>query len=391
MTVVGDQSVVGVDLCERAAEVADLAERDSGEAELAGRLTDVVVDALHEAGLFGLWVPRSLGGAELDVLASLEVVERLAYGDPAVGWVLFATGLITATTGAYCGDEAVERLFSGPRFPVIAGQGTLPRSAVPADGGYVLSGAWSFGSGMLHAQYTHNLAIVEGTGDARIFCTGVEDIEMDLASWDVLGLRATGSIDYTIDGVFVPEAFTHPAGQTGSTRGGPLYELGIIGFVTLGHAAWALGVSRRMLDELYAKVQARAGRAGAQAESDAFLESIWKAESRHRSARALVHETWGNVSETFARGDQLTVQDQTLMRLALSNATWSAHEVAQSVYAASGTSGLRAGPLQKLFRDTHAGTQHISSGPGVRRNTGRALAGLAQGKTWKFLDLDNPT
>lgn len=390
MTIVADQSTTAAELCERATEVAKLAERDADAAEVAGRLTEAVVDALHDSGLWGLWVPRSLGGCELDVLPSLDVVERLTYGDPSVGWVLFATGLITATTAAYCGDEAVEQLFSGPRVPVIAGQGTRPHTAVAADGGYVLTGAWNFGSGMLHAQYTHNLAIVQGSTDARIFCTPVEDITMDLTSWDVLGLRATGSVDYAVDGVFVPESFTHQAAQMGSTRGGPLYGLGIIGFVTLGHAAWALGVSRRMLDELYAKVQANAGRPGTQADNDAFLDGIWKAESRHRSARALVHETWGTVSDMFARGDQLSMATQTLMRLSLSNATWSAHEVAQFVYAAAGTSGLRAGPLQKLLRDTHAGTQHITSGPGVRQKTGRALAGLADDKVWKFLDLADP-
>jgi alkylation response protein AidB-like acyl-CoA dehydrogenase len=376
------------DLPERARVVAQLAAAHAAAADAEGQVTDEVIEALHEEGLVSMWIPRSVGGHELEVLPSIEVIEALSYGDPSVGWVHFATGLITATSAAYLGDEAVAELFRpGERVPLIAGQGTRPGTAVTTDGGHVLTGSWSFGSGIKHASYTHNLALVAETGEPRIFCTRVDEVDLKRDSWNVLGLRATGSIDYDIDGVFVGDQFSHFAGQTSSPRGGALYHLGIIGFVTLGHAAWAMGLGRRLLDELLAKVQAKAGRAGAQAESDHFLEGLQQAEARLRSARALVQETWGDVSETFARGDELSTQQNTLMRLTLSNATWSLHEVAQFVYTAAGTSALFDGTIQKLFRDVHAGTQHITSGPGVRQNVGRALGGLAEGKHWMFLDL----
>jgi alkylation response protein AidB-like acyl-CoA dehydrogenase len=216
----------------------------------------------------------------------------------------------------------------------------------------------------------------------------VSEIDIDEDSWDVMGLRATGSIDYKIDDVFVPEAYTHLATAKSSPRGGSLYGLGIIGFVTLGHAAWALGLGRRMLDELVAKLEANAGRFGAQGENAAFREEFAKAEGTFRAARALTYEVWGDVQETFARGDELTVHQQTLMRLSLINATWSVHEVARFVYAAGGTSALRAGDIQKLYRDIHAGTQHVSSGPVMRQNTGLGLSGaLADGKAWSFIEL----
>jgi alkylation response protein AidB-like acyl-CoA dehydrogenase len=389
MTMVDEAASIATDLPQRAKEVAKLADERQFEAEAQGRLTDDVVEALHDSGLWGIWVPRSLGGAELDVVPSLEVVESLSYGDPSTAWVLFATGLISGATAAYCGDEAAEHLFKpGERVAVIAGQGTRPGTAVPEGDGYRLTGAWGFGSGMRHASYTHSLALVEGTNEARIFSTPVEDITIDEGSWDVMGLRATGSIDYTIDGVHVPEAYTHLATATSSPRGGMLYNLGIIGFVTLGHAAWALGLGRRMLDELIGNVEAKAGRAGDQAQNGAFLEGFVKAEGRLRSARALTYEIWGELQESLGRGEELTVPQQTLMRLSLSNATWSVHEVAQFVYTAGGTSALRSGVIQKLFRDIHAGTQHVSSGPVIRQNTGLGLAGsLADGKEWHFIEL----
>ena len=300
-----------------------------------------------------------------------------------------ATGLITGTTAAYCGDEAVEALFvAGERVPVIAGHGTLPGTAVPHRDGFSLSGSWSFGSGMKHASYTHNLARIQGTDETRIFVTGIADAGLMLDSWDVLGLRATGSIDYVIDSVFVPEAFSHPDGATASPRGGLLYNLGIIGFVTLGHAGWALGLGRRLLDELIANVEAKGGRPGSPGGNPAFLEGFAKAEAKLRAARALTYEVWSEVAATFEAGDELSVHQQTMIRRSLTNATWSVHEVAEFVYLSGGTSALRTGTIQKLFRDIHAGTQHVSSGPVIRQNTGLGLLGsLADGKVWRFITL----
>ena len=100
-------------------------------------------------------------------------------------------------------------------------------------------------------------------------------------------------------------------------------------------------------------------------------------------------ETWAGITETLAAGRPLTARQQTLMRLAMANMTWSSHAVADFVYKASGTVALRAGTIQRLFRDMHAGTQHITAAPLVFRGTGRELAGLASGKKWVFLDLVN--
>jgi hypothetical protein len=106
-----------------------------------------------------------------------------------------------------------------------------------------------------------------------------------------------------------------------------------------------------------------------------------------RSARAFVHETWTDASATLARGEKLSVRQNTLIRLALAHSTWSAHEAATFAYKAAGTAALRAGTIQHLFRDMHAGTQHITSSPPVYAAIGRELGGLAKGKKWLFLNL----
>jgi indole-3-acetate monooxygenase len=240
---------------------------------------------------------------------------------------------------------------------------------------------------MKHAAWTHNLVHVRGT-DTFLVTTGrIEDATPQWDSWNTLGLRATGSIDYTIDGAQVPEPFTFPAHAASSSRGGPFFKLGIIGIVCSGHGAWAIGTVGRMLDELRLQVDERRGRAGAQAEDRAFLQDFADAHGRHRAARALLYETWGDVEETLLRGDDLSKDQQTGYRLALAHATRTCMGVANWVMDAAATTGVREGVLQRHFRDMRTGAQHITSGPGVRVNVGLMLTAAREEKAWAFTDL----
>jgi len=376
-----------IDLVARARNVALVADRFADDGDRQGRLAPQVVDSLHDERLLGMWVPRSVpGGVELDAVSSIRVIETVSYGDPSAGWVLMAAALSIGTGAAYLEGEAVAQLFGGERLPVIAGQGTRPGTAIPVAGGFRLSGSWSFASGIKHATHIHTLGLIQGTNEPRIFVLPVDQATL-IDNWDVLGLRATGSIDYRIDDAFVAEAYTHFAVSDVPKRGGALYRIGIIGFAAICHSSWACGIGRRLLDELAARVRGGIGRTGTAASSEAFHEQYARAEAKYRAARSLVYDTWESVAQTLDRGEPLSTRQQTMIRLAMANITWTCKDVADFVYATSGTVALRAGTIQRLYRDMHAGTQHITSAPPVFRNAGRELAGLAEGKRWLFLDL----
>jgi alkylation response protein AidB-like acyl-CoA dehydrogenase len=334
-----------------------------------------------------MWIPKELGGFELDPVQSLDLLAILSYGDASAGWVVMAANLAIGTAGSYLGQAAVTELFADGGYPVIAGQGTRPGTASRVSGGYKLTGAWSFGSGLLHSTHTHSLAIIAETGEARIFVTPIEQANLKLDSWNVMGLRGTGSVDYTIDGVFVPDAYTHGAFVTEPMRGGAIFRSGIMGFAEICHSGWAVGVGRRLLDELGGLIVAKAGRAGSLSSSDSFQEKYAKLEANYRAARALVYETWADATRTIAAGAPLSVRQHTMIRLALGHVTGALADTANGVYLLSGTTGLRRGPIERLVRDVHAGTQHITSAPGMWQAAGRELAGLAPGQHWVLLDL----
>lgn len=376
-------------LAERAKALVPLLDAEAEFADTHGELSPIAVAALHRDGLLKLWVPEKLGGAELDPVHSLEVLENLSYADASAGWVTMAANLSIGTAGAYLSDHAVGELWGDGKQPVIAGQGTRPGTAKMVDGGLLVSGSWSFGSGLKHSSHVHSLGIVEETGEPRIFVTPIEAVNL-IDNWDVMGLRGTGSIDYTMESVFVPNGWSHFAVTTTPERGGSLYGLGIIGFAVTCHSGWAMGVGRRLLDELAGLVQGKAGRPGAQADSAAFQQGYAEAEAKFRAARALVMESWTDLAQSLYAGDGISVRQHTLVRLALAHITKTLHEIASFVYLSGGTTALRRGTIQRMYRDVHAGTQHVTSSPNVWQTCARELMGVAEGKTWQFLDLVDP-
>jgi indole-3-acetate monooxygenase len=363
----------------------DLVDRHGEENDRTGRIAEPVVDAVYASGAVYVLTPRELGGSEMTPRQAMEAYRALSYADPSTGWVTMALALATGLAGAFFDRDTAAELFATPRLG-IAGQGTRAGTAVPVPGGHLVSGAWSFASGIKHATHLHTAAQDTETGEPRFFIVPVEQVSF-VDNWDVLGLRGTGSIDYTLSDAFVPTEYSYPTLSREPVTGGDLYRIGIGNFASINHGGWVLGVGRRVLDELAAVVRAKAGRPGAQTDSDAFAQRFAEAEVRLRAAKALLYEVWEEIEGTLADGREIPLRLHTLNRVALHNATFSVAEIAQFAYVSSGTDALRRGTMQRLFRDVHGGTQHVSSSPLIMQSAGRELAGLAEGKRWVHFSL----
>ena len=177
----------------------------------------------------------------------------------------------------------------------------------------------------------------------------------------MLGLNGTGSIDYGLDDVYVPEEFTHLPNALVAQQGGNLYRIGIVGMSPLGHTGFTLGLGRRILDELFSLVHAPSGRPSPLAEfggADSFQEDFAAAEGELRAGRAFCYEVWGGVAATLDRGGPLAARRFTLMRLALGHITTTVVEIATFAHRAGGGVAIRSGILQRCFRDMFTATQH---------------------------------
>ena len=374
-----------LDLVAESVRLQPLIERHSSANEQNQRLDQEVVDALVDAGIYRMWMPKEVGGVELSPTKSLQLLANVAYADAGAAWVLMATGLATGTTGAYIGDEAASVIYSDEGFGLIAGQGTRMGLATSVDGGYLLSGDWQFASGIKHARYIHTAAVIAETGEPRIFTLPVEQAEFT-DNWDVIGLRATGSIDYSIREVFVPEAWTYRVFVQEPARGGSLFRLGTMNFAGICHAGWTLGLARRLLDEVAEQARAGKGRAGQRKGNGGFHKEFAEIEGRFRAAEALVFQTWQGVEQTLAKDESLSTREETLVRLALTNLTDTGLEVANFALRATATLAIRNGVVGRYIRDMMTGATHLTSSQPVTEAIGRELLGIQPEHHWVFGD-----
>ncbi|GAA4658513.1 acyl-CoA dehydrogenase [Amycolatopsis dongchuanensis] len=379
-------------LIARLDEITPLLKDNAEKGEELGRLTDEVAQALQETGAFKVGIPRELGGYEFSPRQVIETIAKVTYADASAGWAYMALQMVTGTTAAYLGPDGVADLYPdvpGGRYARMAGQGTRMGKAVRADGGYRISGQWSFASGISMATHIHTAAFCEETGQALVFTFPKEQAAL-VDNWDVMGLRATNSIDYVCEDLFVPDSHVFETSTMDAKHGGAIYRVGLANMAGICHTGWALGVGRRMLDELKALVAKKTGTPGATVDTGQFYAEYAKAEAKLRAAAAWAMEVWADNEATLDAGELLSTEQETLTRLMLNNATWSVHEVGLTAYKWAGTAALRRGDLQRFFRDLHAGTQHVTSGPVVLQNCGKWLAGLAPDARWVFLDLQAP-
>jgi alkylation response protein AidB-like acyl-CoA dehydrogenase len=374
----------GFSLVERARSLAPLIAAEADEIERSRRLTQPVVSALIENGLYRALLPQSFGGSEAPLETFMQMQEEVAKADASTAWCLGQCS-VCAMTAAYLDPDAANEIFNNP--PGILAWGAIANEVQAVPGGYRATARWNFASGMRQASWLGaHVRVVEADGTTRLKANGAPEIRTILfpASqattydvWDVIGLSGTGTDSYSVDNLFIPEKFAALRDEPAALREqGPLYKITTNLTFGMGFAAVSLGLARAMLD---AAVDLARGKTPqglkAMAENNAVQGLIGRNEGNLRAARAYLYATAGEVWRDLAQpGGQFTEAHRAALRLA---ATWTIHQAAAVVDAAyhmaGATAVFRANKFERRFRDMHAIAQQIQARDIHYEDVGKAI------------------
>ncbi len=360
--------------------------RRSAEIEQLGTLPLDLVDLIRPTGAFRLCVPVELGGPGVTAWESLEVVDEYAYQDGSVGWCV-AIASTTSLLSSYLADPYAAEIFGNPS--AIAGGFAAPVGrARTTEGGLVVSGQWQWGSGTKHCTAIGGGCLVvdtEGRPAPRADGLAVplvffdpSDVEF-IETWNVTGLAGTGSVDYTVTNVFVPEGRWVQIGRDKPVRDNAWSRFSFYGLLAAGVATAAMGIARRSIDEFVelAANKKPQGSSRKLSERAPIWAEVAGAEAQLLAARALLSEVVEHTWQTATRGEPSTVEQKRLLRLAATNCTQTAAEVAAAMFrAAGGASVYKTSAIQRCMRDTTVAAQHAMVAPRTLEVVGRMRLGL---------------
>jgi alkylation response protein AidB-like acyl-CoA dehydrogenase len=370
----------------RARDLASAIGAAADETERLRRIPEPLLDELHEARLFRMLYPRSVGGDEVEPATYIDAIGELARADGSVGWCVSIANSI-GLFAPYLDLDAARTVFGGKRATCAWGPPNECRGiAVP--GGYRVTGRWDFASGCRHASWmgAHG-TVVEPDGSLRLNDAGrptlrtwlfpVEDAVL-LDNWDPIGLRGTASESYSVEDLFVPEAFTGTREDPSLRReSGALYAFPQQTLYSVGIASVALGIARGMLDAFVELALRKTPRGTGRLADNAVIQAeVARTEARLGAARCFLIET---VSEIYRRAGPATpidVIDRARARLAGSHAITNAVAVGDYTYKAAGVDAIFPGsPFERRFRDLHTLAQQIQSRDAHYETVGQVLLG----------------
>lgn len=372
---------------ERARALQALLDEHGPEMDRRRELTPEVVDALAKQDMLRLLLPKSLGGQEIHLLDYCKAVEAVAWSDASVGWFVNQSNVSSATSAAAMPHEAAAAIFDGPRAGLAWGARHNNSSAIRVEGGYRLTGTWSFASGSRHTTWIGAHSAVQnpdgtphmrhGRPDDRTFLFRRAEATI-VDDWQVLGLRATGSDTYSVTDLFVPDAHA-PARDMPEEKQeeGPIYPIGSTLLYASGYCSVTIGLARRMLDTYVTLARGRHSRASttAMAKNNAVQREVGLLEAKLSAARAFLHEAVGEVYDASAAGT-LDLDLRMRLRLATTYGMNEATDVSIACYRGAGTAAIMdSAPFERRFRDAMSASQHLQAMLPMVEMVGRHIIG----------------
>jgi alkylation response protein AidB-like acyl-CoA dehydrogenase len=398
-------------------------------AEELRTLPNDAVATLRALGLFWLKTPAELGGTPLSPVEFSDVIEELAYIDTSTAWAAMIGAGCNGLAGGWLPEAGARRIFGptasadtaaatgtaaagvgGRRLPVIAGQLAPRGTGSRAAGGYLVHGRWGFSSGIVHADWligafkTNGAAVAgagggaagngaagngaadggaAGTGFGRMIVFAIPKAEAEVIdNWHVAGLQGTGSLDFSLDGTFVPAELTYELGSP-AVRGGDLFRLGMPAFVSNEVPPLAIGLARRAIDDIteLATHTARFPGGPTVSERAVFHHELGRAEVRVRAARAVHREAMAAAFASAVADGAPSPEQQLAVTTASVYAVETCADVVSELFKFGGGRALAlSNPMQRHLRNVLAARQHVALSEENYEAAGRYLLESAKAR-----------
>lgn len=372
-----------IDLVERARALAPLIRQEADEIERTRRLTEPVVRALIDNGMYRALLPKSLGGAEVPLATFMQMQEVIANADASTAWCLGQCS-VCAVISAYLDHDAADEIFNST--PGILAWGAINHDVRAESGGYRANARWEFASGIRQANWLGaHVRITEADGTPRKRPDGsveIRTILFPLSSaklydvWDVIGLRGTGTDSYSVDNLFIPEKFAALRDEPSALREkGPLYRIPTNAIYSMGFAATSLGVARAQFDAAIELSRKKTPQGLSAMKDNGSVQSlIGLTEAKLRRARAYLFATAAEVWDDLVHDKPFIEAHRVAMRLAATSTIHQSTEIVNVAYHMAGaTAVFRANGFERRLRDMHAINQQLQARDTHYEEMGKAI------------------
>jgi len=371
---------------ETAQKLAPLIRSSAPETDALRELPRPLFEAMADAGLFRLALPRTLGGFEMDLPSYIQVIEELGRADASTAWVTNQVSIF-ATYAARMPTAAARAIWIDTPRSVVANTPQANAQAIVVSGGYRVTGRQGFSTGCRHASWLAAHATVTEQGRPRLddgqpemrYCFVPRAEAQLLDTWQVRGMRGTGTNHFQVDDVFVPEDRTVKSVTAPLIEQGPLYRLPRTLVFASGDAAVALGTARSCLAAFTELASTKTPRAmDALLRDQPLIQSeVGRAEARLRSGLAFLREAVREIWDAVLANGAVTLEQRAVLRLATTDGIRTAVAIVDIVYNMAGaTAAYESSPIQRHFQDVHVMSQHLQARLAHYELVGRHWLGL---------------
>lgn len=371
---------------ETARKLAPLIRASAAETDAQRELPRPLFESMADAGLFRLALPRTLGGFEMDLPSYIQVIEEIGRADASTGWVTNQVSIF-ATYAARMPTAAARAIWIDTPRSVVANTPQASAQALVVPGGYRVTGRQGFSTGCRHASWLAAHATVSEQGRPRLddgqpetrYCFVPRAQAELLDTWQVRGMRGTGTNHFAVNDVFVPEDRTVKSVTAPLVEQGPLYRLPRTLVFASGDAAVALGTARSCLDAFTDLATTKTPRAmDALLRDQPMIQSeVGRAEARLRAGLAFLREGVGEIWGAVVANGAVTLEQRAVLRLATTDGIRTAASVVDMVYNMAGaTAAYESSPIQRHFQDVHVMSQHLQARLAHYELVGRHWLGL---------------